>query len=92
MKLLAITALLGLAMSYTADQCTQDLEIKCMSDISHGYKVCEKAAEEKGKDLPADIECMKYLASVEKDCWPCICFVAKKEGWKIRGCAANLSQ
>jgi hypothetical protein len=49
-----------------------------MNDINQSYKVCEKAAEEKGKDLPADLECMKYLATVEKDCWPCICFVAKK--------------
>jgi len=78
MKLLALSALVGLAVSYTADQCSQDLEIKCMNDINQSYAVCEKAAEEKGKDLPADFECMKYLATVEKDCWPCICVVAKK--------------
>ena len=29
---------------------------------------------------------MKYLLSSKKDCWPCICSIAKKEGWKIKGC------
>ena len=92
MKFLALAALLGIAVSYTADQCPQDLEVKCMDDINQSYKVCEKAAEQKGKDFPADLECMKYLATVEKDCWPCICFIAKKEGWKIKGCTSQLSQ
>jgi hypothetical protein len=29
---------------------------------------------------------LKYLLSAKKDCWPCICQIAKKEGWKIKGC------
>ena len=52
----------------------------------------EKAAEEKGKDIPADLECMKYLTEVEKDCWPCICYVAEKKDWKIKGCSSQLTQ
>jgi hypothetical protein len=86
MMLLALAALLGLAFSYNTDNCSQDAEIRCINDINNSYKICTKAAQEKGKDLVADIECMKYLATVEKDCWPCICFVAKKKGWKVRGC------
>jgi hypothetical protein len=27
------------------------------------------------------------LLSARKDCWPCICQIAKKQGWKIKGCA-----
>jgi hypothetical protein len=30
---------------------------------------------------------MKWALTVEKDCWPCVCEVAKKEGWKVKGCA-----
>jgi hypothetical protein len=26
------------------------------------------------------------MASVEKDCWPCICWVAEQEKWNIKGC------
>jgi hypothetical protein len=29
---------------------------------------------------------MKWALTVEKDCWPCICEIAKKEGYKIKGC------
>jgi hypothetical protein len=29
---------------------------------------------------------VKYLLSARKDCWPCICQIAKKQGWKIKGC------
>ena len=63
MKLLAICAL-GLATSavassfeaYTAnDLCPHDVEVLCIDDINKAYPICEKAAEEKGKDLPADL-------------------------------------
>ena len=64
MKLFAITALLGIVFSYRADTCSQDLEIKCTNDINQSYGKCEKAAQEKGKDFPADLECIKYLATV----------------------------
>lgn len=23
---------------------------------------------------------------MRKECWPCVCYIAKAEGWKIRGC------
>ncbi len=82
-----VLALLGLfGLSLAADTCPHDLEVKCVDDINKSYKICDQAAKEKGKDLPADLECLKFLTSVEKDCWPCICFVAKTEGWKIKGC------
>lgn len=73
MKLLSILALVGAAFSYSAEECNQTLELKCLTDISQAYKVCEKAAEEKGADIIADLQCIKYLTTVEKDCWPCIC-------------------
>lgn len=55
--------------------------------INHaGYPICEAAAKEKGKDTPVDLQCMKYFAAVDKDCWPCICKVAKDHNWKLYGC------
>ena len=53
---------------------------------------CEKAAQEKGLDPVADINCVKYALSTEKDCWPCICKYAKAAKIKIKGCdhIANL--
>lgn len=84
-------ALLGLASLATAsylpnEECPHDLEVRCIDDINKAYPVCEKAAEEKGRDLPADLECMKYITQMEKDCWPCICLIAHINNWKIRGC------
>lgn len=87
MKLLALLGLAGVATAHlTADECPQDLEALCITDINKAYPICEKAAQEKGKDLPADLECMKYFTQIEKDCWPCICFFAKTAGWNIKGC------
>lgn len=83
----AILLLLAVAIASSfliaADTCPHDVEVTCIDDINKGrnwiylaYPVCDKAAKEKGKDLPADLECMKYFTSIEKDCWPCICLVA----------------
>jgi hypothetical protein len=72
--LLAFTALLGLVAT---EDCPHDLEVRCIDDINKAFPICQKAAQEKGKDFPADLNCMKYLSTVEKDCWPCICVVAK---------------
>lgn len=84
MKLIVLLlALLALALS--AD-CPHDLEVRCIDDINKAYPVCEKAAKEKGADVPVDLECLKYFASMEKDCWPCICWVAQINHWKIKGC------
>ena len=41
---------------------------------------------EKGADIPADLECLKYFAGMEQDCWPCICWVAEQQKWHIKGC------
>ena len=93
--LFAVLALLALAcavsqeMLLTAEgnhDCPHDLEVKCIDDINKAYPPCKKAAEKQGKDFPADLECLKYSVYVEKDCWPCICWIAEQEKWKIRGC------
>ena len=53
------------------------------------YNACDAAAKAKGKDVSADLECMKYFSPIEKECWACICQIAKAEGWKITGCKAR---
>jgi len=85
MKFMGLLALLGLAL---ADKCPQDKEISCITDVNHALDICDKAAKEKGKDQTADLVCVKYLAAVEQDCWPCICQIASDNGYKIKGCAA----
>lgn len=64
MKFLALLGLASLAVAAPNDECPHDLEVLCIDDINRAYPVCEKAAQEKGKDLPADLECMKYFARV----------------------------
>lgn len=89
MKFIAgLLALAGVATSFSFvnEECPHDVEVKCIDDINKAYPICEKAAEEKGKDIPADLECMKYFTQVDKDCWPCICLVAQEAKWKIKGC------
>ena len=81
--LLALLALLAVAF---AAECPHDLEVRCIDDINKAYPVCEKAAREKGADVPADLDCLKYFVSMEKDCWPCICWVAQINKWRIKGC------
>jgi hypothetical protein len=73
-------------ITVSADECPHDLEVRCIDDINKAYPICDKAAKEKGKDFPADIDCMKFLLSVEKDCWPCICLVADVNKWHVKGC------
>ena len=74
-----------LALAYSAS-CPHDLEVRCIDDINKAFPVCEKAAREKGTDVPMDLECFKYFASMDHDCWPCICWVAQQQHWKIKGC------
>lgn len=67
MKFVAgLLALAGLATAYTlgGDECPHDVEVRCIDDINKAYPICEKAAQEKGKDLPADLECMKYFTQM----------------------------
>jgi hypothetical protein len=66
--------------------CPTDLEVRCIADINLAYADCEQAAKEKGRDVPVDLECVKFLGKVEKDCWPCVCQVARQNHWKISGC------
>ena len=56
------------------------------------YDICEKAAKEKGQDQQADLECVKYFTAIRKDCWPCVCQIAKDNDWKIKGCPQKLLQ
>ena len=91
MKFLAALGLVSAAVAsyspYTPnEECPHDVEVLCIDDINKAYPICEKAAQEKGKDIPADLECMKYFAQVDKDCWPCICLIAEVNHWKIKGC------
>lgn len=61
MKVIGILAILGLAL---ADKCPQDREVACIKDVNNALDLCDKAAKEKGKDQTADINCIKYLATV----------------------------
>jgi hypothetical protein len=81
--ILALALLACLAACY---ECPHDLEVRCIDDINKAYPICEKAAQEKGKDVPTDLNCLKYFASIEQDCWPCICWVAQIQKWKLAGC------
>lgn len=74
-----------IALIFAQDVCTQKLINECENDstkgkwcINEAYEQCDKAAKEKGADQTADINCLKFLLSARKECWPCICEVAKK--------------
>lgn len=84
--LVLILALLAVFASAAPASCPHDLEVRCIDDINKAYPVCEKAAHEKGSDVPADLDCLKYFAKMEQECWPCICWVASQEKWSIKGC------
>ena len=88
MKLiLVILALLALACCGGRNaECPHDLEVLCIDDINKAFPVCDKAAKEKGADVPADLNSLKYFASMGSDCWPCICWVAQINKWNIKGC------
>ena len=85
MKLAVLFA--ALCAGAFAQTCPHDLEVRCVDDINRAYGECDEAAKEKGKDILVDLECVKFLGTVEKDCWPCICQVAQQNHWKIRGCS-----
>lgn len=44
--------------------CPLDREVACVDDIREAYPYCEKAAQAKGKDLNADLQCIKYFHSI----------------------------
>ncbi|MCB0369232.1 MAG: hypothetical protein KDD45_07180 [Bdellovibrionales bacterium] len=76
-QLLVILFLIALAFSFKDYDCPHDAEVKCIDDVNKAFDVCEKAAKEKGADVPADLECMKYFAQLGEDCWDCICWIAQ---------------
>jgi hypothetical protein len=43
-----------------ADDCPVDREEKCVDDFQKVFPYCKKAAETKGADFDADINCLKY--------------------------------
>jgi hypothetical protein len=77
--------MLGLALGRLAE-CTQDLLYRCESDINKGIAECQQAEEAKGRDPDPDLECVKYLIDLDRDCWPCICKFAEARHLKVRGC------
>ncbi len=86
MKIIALVALALFAFLASTADCPHNLEVLCIDDINKAYPICEKAAHEKGADVPADLDCLKYFAQMDKDCWPCICWVAQINKWNIKGC------
>ena len=68
------------------EKCTTDHEQKCYDSFITAIPYCKKAEESHGKDYDADINCLKYFYSVDQECWPCICQIAKLESLKVRGC------
>ena len=74
-KMLALASLIGLGVCAPAD-CPEDREYQCVEDFKKALPFCKKAAEAKGKDIAADLDCFKYAQIMEKDCWPCICYIA----------------
>ena len=77
-KYLAIGVAAFASFASANTECPLEREVKCVDDLRAAYPYCEKAAQSKGKDMNADLQCMKYFYSVEQDCWPCICFIAEK--------------
>jgi hypothetical protein len=86
--ILVVLALLAVSLSFSFadDKCPHDLEVLCIDDINKAFPICEKAAHEKGADVPADLDCFKYFTKLDKECWPCICYIASIEKWKVKGC------
>lgn len=91
-KFILIVALF-FAVTFSQTLCPSTLFAKCENEVTRGnfslnlaYQYCEQAAKEKGQDQAADINCMKWVLTVQKDCWPCVCEIAKKQGMKIKGC------
>jgi len=92
MKLIIIAVLLAVAfginlMAYeAAHTCPHDLEAKCIHEVNTAYAKCQEAAKQKGSDVIADLECLKYFAQMGEDCYDCICWVAEINHWTIKGC------
>lgn len=68
------------------DECTQSMVSQCASNIEASVLTCAKAYADKGKNIQADLACVKNLMASAKTCWPCICSEAQKRNWKVYGC------
>lgn len=71
---------------WSAEQCTEKLEIECAIEVERTVRACAAAFETEGSDIIADIKCARDLLADKKYCWPCICAEAKKKGWHVVGC------
>jgi hypothetical protein len=58
-KILSLASLFLLG-ALAADDCPVDREEKCVDDFQKVFPYCKKAAETKGADFDADINCLKY--------------------------------
>ena len=87
-RILVLLVLVAIAFSFkfTDADCPHAQEVSCIDDINKAFPICEKAAHEKGADVPIDLECMKWFATVGEDCWNCICWIAKTQKLHIFGC------
>jgi hypothetical protein len=88
MKFVLIGLLAALATTkwIPGDDCPEAKQISCVDDTRAAYEPCKKAAETGGADMAADLNCMKYFTKMKSDCWPCICAIAHKEKWQVKGC------
>ena len=77
-QIIVLLVLVAIACSFqfSAYDCPHDKEVVCIDDINKAFSICEKAAQEKGADVPVDLDCMKYFAQMGEDCWDCICWIA----------------
>ena len=81
-----LLCLLGLALSFKDYTCPETKQIQCVDDVRTAYPYCQKAIEEGGSDMIADLNCLKYFNTMKADCWPCICFIANMDHVKVKGC------
>jgi hypothetical protein len=65
MSKLVVLILLVLAV-FAANDCPLDRETKCTDDFRQALPYCKKAAEGSGKDITADINCLKYFHTTEQ--------------------------
>ena len=84
--IILIVCFLGLALALRDNTCPESKQVRCADDIRAAYPVCQKAAQEGGSDIVADLNCIKYFNTMKADCWPCICWVAEQDHVQVKGC------
>lgn len=48
-----------------ADECPVDREVKCVDQFKGALPYCKAAAQSKGSDRDADLNCLKYAYQME---------------------------